>query len=362
VGQLPQRLDADLRIVAASSQPFDELLNVISEDSRLDILPDEFSGRGISHPLFSLMKWYMKSRGAVCLTTGVGLRKNMGVRYQLENDHIFPFSRLKAVGYGKSNHLKYALAQEMTNRAVLTQLANRTKSTEAAADYLAEVQRRMPDALRLQCIPEDAGLWQIERYEDFIRERRHTLAGALNQFLSGITATVEVSAPIELEELISAGENDETEFKASLRWDYRQGKVTKVPHDEVIETVAAFANADGGLLLIGVDASGAAIGLENDYASLGADADKDEFQRNLLDLLKDQFGEAFVSNKLKITFPVVAGREICQVEVARASEPMVVKVRNQDGQKVERFFVRIGNTSQNMPLSEMNSYVRERFH
>ncbi len=49
VSQLPQKLDRDLRIVAESSQPFDELLQVIAEESgRLEILPTEFVGRGFS--------------------------------------------------------------------------------------------------------------------------------------------------------------------------------------------------------------------------------------------------------------------------------------------------------------------------
>src|SRR5690606_4941584 len=35
ISQLPQKLDFDLRIIAESSQPFDELLAVIAEDRRL---------------------------------------------------------------------------------------------------------------------------------------------------------------------------------------------------------------------------------------------------------------------------------------------------------------------------------------
>ena len=157
----------DLRIIAESTQPFDELLNVIKEERQLVITPDEFEGRSISHPLFGLIRWYLKSRGAVCLTTGVGLRMNMGEKYKLENDHIFPYSRLKEVGYGKKHRLKYALAQELSNRATLTQVANRSKSATTAIDYLTDVKQRFPKALALQCIPDDESLWSHERYESF---------------------------------------------------------------------------------------------------------------------------------------------------------------------------------------------------
>jgi hypothetical protein len=54
VSQLPQKLDQDLRIVNESENPFDELLAVIEEERRLDITPDEFVGRSISHPLLAV--------------------------------------------------------------------------------------------------------------------------------------------------------------------------------------------------------------------------------------------------------------------------------------------------------------------
>lgn len=359
VSQLPQKLDFDLRIIAESAQPFDELLNVIKEERRLEITPEEFEGRSISHPLFGLMRWYLKSRDAICLTLGVGLRMNMGEKYQLEKDHIFPYSRLKEVGYGKGNRLKYALAQELTNRAILTQIANRSKSATTAADYLTDVKQRFPKALALQCIPENEELWQRARFEDFLKERRRLLAEALNKFIEGITVTLEVAAPAQIEEVISEGESDGLEFKSSLRWDYHQGCVNKKMEDVIMKSVAAFANTDGGTLLIGVDDSGAVLGLENDYASLNAD--KDKFEVHLRNLLNQQFGAAFVAKKLAISYPSLEGKDICQIEINQASEPLIIKIRDNSGQPVEKFFVRSGNSSQEIPLSQMKSYLQERF-
>ena len=53
VSQLPQKLDRDLRTVAESPQPFDLLLQAIAEENRLEILPAEFVGRAIQHPLWN---------------------------------------------------------------------------------------------------------------------------------------------------------------------------------------------------------------------------------------------------------------------------------------------------------------------
>ena len=235
--QLPQKLDRDLRVVKETDQPFDELLQVIKDERPLEIVPDEFVGRSISHPLFAMMRWYFKSQGGTCLTTGVKLAQPMGKKYQLENDHIFPFSKLRDAGYGRENRLKYSLAQEITNRAILTRIANRTKGTADADSYLGEIAARNPNALAKQCIPADPVLWKIEDYEDFLQSRRSMLTKELNDFLVSITETKEVEAPITLEDMIAEGESEELEFKQTLRWDVREGRVNKALEQVVVKTI-----------------------------------------------------------------------------------------------------------------------------
>jgi hypothetical protein len=308
-----------------------------------------------------MVRWYLKSRGAVCLTTGIGLHKNMGSKYKLELDHIFPYSQLKKAGYGYGNRVKYALAQEFTNRAILTQVANRTKSDTTAADYLAIVQEKFPKALELQCIPQDQNLWKIENYEEFLEERRKILAEHLNAFLNKITTTEETIAPVSLEDMIAEGESDELEFKSTLRWDIKEGAVNKKLEEVIVKTVAAFANSQGGTLLIGVEDDGTVLGLEQDFASLG-DVGRDKFELHLRNLLIQQFGAGFVTRKVQILFHEVEGKEVCQVEVSPAKEPVILKVKDKSGQSIEKFYARSGNLSQEIPLSEMNAYVKERFH
>ena len=359
ISQLPQKLDRDLRVISESSQAFDELLDVIAEERRLEILSDEFVGRGTGHPLFSMMRWYFKSRNAVCFTTGVGLRQNMGAKYQLENDHIFPFSRLKARGYGKDNRMKYALAQEITNRSILTQVANRTKSNITAADYLKSVKSRFPKALELQCVPDDEQLWHEEHYEQFLDSRRKQLAKSLNDFLEGITTTETAVSPVRVEDLIVDGESDELEFKSSLRWDYKLEAVNKKLEEVIIKSIAAFANAEGGTLLIGVEDTGNVLGLEHDYASLAGDRDK--FELHLRNLLNQHLGISFVTSKVRVTFLPIDNKEICQIDIEAARQPVVVKLKDKNEQATERFYVRSGNLSREVPLSEMNTYLKDRF-
>ncbi len=360
VSQLPQKLDFDLRIIAESEQPFDDLLGNIAEESRTEVLPSDFVGRATQHPLFSMVRWYLKSRGAVCLTTGMSLRKNMSSRYNLEHEHIFPYSKLKEAGW-RGNRLKYSLAQEFTNRAILTQVANRTKSAANASDYLATVQEKFPNALELQCIPLDKNLWKIENYEQFLEERRKILAKNLNDYLNNITETKESTAPVTLEDMIAEGESDELEFKSTLRWDLNEGILNKKLEDVIMKTVAAFANSQGGTILIGVGDDGKVIGLEYDFMSLGG-VDRDKFELHLRDLLNQQFGTAFVASKIQIKFHQIDDKEVCEIEILQAREPMILKVKDKNNRPIEKIYIRSGNSSQELPLSEISSYFKDRFH
>jgi hypothetical protein len=225
----------------------------------------------------------------------------MGKKYELENDHIFPYSKLDKLGYGRTNRIKYALAQELTNRAILTQVGNRTKSSADPVVYLRSVESRFPGALALQCIPSDENLWKLERYEQFLEVRRRLLAKELNEFLEDITTTEETTRPVSIEEMIAEGESDELEFKSSLRWDIKEHLANKKLEEVVVKSVAAFANAQGGTLLIGVDDTGQVLGLERDYACLGG-VDVDKFELHLRNVLNQHLGASVVATKLKVRF------------------------------------------------------------
>ena len=358
ISQMPQKLDKDIGIVVRSENHFDELLSLIKAERSLEISPEEFVGVDVRNALFSLMRWYFKSKNAVCLTTGIGIRQNMGKRYSLEYDHIFPYSLLKTAGYEK-NRLKYALAQEITNRAILTQVANRTKSAKLAEVYLEKVGENFPNALSLQTIPTDKDLWKLENYELFLKERRRMLAEELNKFLQDITVTQDMDVEIPLDELITEGESNELEFKSSLRWSYQEGCVNKKLEQVIVKSVAAFNNADGGTLLIGVDDDSNVLGLEHDCSSL--QGNRDEFELHLRNLLNSAFNVSFVAQNITVSFPIVSGEQICRIDIKRSNTPLYLQVADKHGVKTEKFYVRSGNSSQEIKLSEINTYMSQRF-
>lgn len=360
ISQLPQKLDKDLGIIRDNPMPFDALLKLIEDERRLEIQADEFIGVGIQHPLWSMMKWYFKSQGAKCLTTGVGIRQNMGEKYTLEWDHIFPFSILSESGYSWEQRHKYNLAQEITNRAVLTKTANRSKSATAAKDYLSDVQARFSKALKLQVIPEDPRLWELQNYEIFLQERRKMLANQLNSYLTNITVTEDTDVNLSVEELIAQGENFGVELKTTLRWDVREQRVNKVLEDVILKTIAGFSNVEGGILLIGVNDNGEVEGLEPDYATVKG-GDKDGFELHLMNLVERAYGTEAATTGVKATFPVVDDKEICMVEIRPGNKPLYTETTDKTGAKVMKFFVRRGNSSNELPLDEISSYIATRF-
>ena len=285
----------------------------------------------------------------------------MGKKYGLEWDHIFPYSILRDNGYSKNNRLKYSYAQEITNRAVLTEIANRNKSNDMAEQYLTEISDEFPDALKLQCVPEDRELWKLENFEVFLENRRVQLALELNKFLNDITETSEDEVDMDLIEMIEAGENSEVEFKTTLRYDVKQKITNKKLEEVILKTIAAFSNASGGTLIIGVDDEMNIIGLENDYRTLNSGT-KDEFELHLRNLVNKSYGVEFATNNLEVDFPVVYDQEICVVNIKSGIRPLYSEVSDKNGQKSKKFYVRSGNSSQEIDITEVANYINKRFN
>lgn len=159
-------------------------------------------------------------------------------------------------------------------------------------------------------------------------------------------------------ELITRGESAELEFKATARVDPTTGQKPKFLEQNIVKAVAAFLNsAHGGMLLIGVNDDGSIRGIEEDYKAWSNPADRghDKYQLWLMKLLQDAYGTQFMPY-VRVTFHNVEGKDICCVRVAPAPKPVIVKDGND-----ERFYVRTGNSSPWLKLSEALDYIKTRW-
>jgi len=362
ISQLPQKLDKDLKVVESSESPFDELLKVISEERPLEIKPQEFVGRSIRSPFFSLMKWYFKSQNAICLGTGLSIRKNMGKKYSLENDHIFAYSVLRdSEYYDMDDRIDKSLAQEFTNRMILTLSENRTKSNKLAEVYLKDVKSKFPNSLTLQCIPENDELWKIENYKEFLKERRVLLSERFNHFLNNISITdTKIKSHLDIDELINSDEDHFLEFKSTMRYSVTEHQVDRKLEDVILKTVSAFNNSDGGKLLIGVSDDKKILGLQNDYNTL-KEGNRDHFELHLRNLLNNSFSKEYISTNVRIHFPIVEDEEVCLVDIKYGTKPLFMEVKDRNGNKHKKFYVRSGNSSQELDIVETSEYIKKRF-
>src|SRR5207247_10913277 len=94
---------------------------------------------------------------------------------------------------------------------------------------------------------------KIDDFERFLEKRRELLAHHLNDFLNGLDRTEEIDGMVTIDERILEGESNELEFKSTLRWNLDSDHVDKRLEEVIMKAIAAFANAEGCSLLIGVN-------------------------------------------------------------------------------------------------------------
>lgn len=172
-------LDADLGVLFKGTA-FKEMLNPVKQRfGRLHVEPDDFKGRGERSPLFSLAYLALKHSGAKDWKTGLGLSlTHQGHLHYIEYHHIFPKSILQKADYEKSE------INEIANMAFISGRANRNISNKKPTDYFPLVIKdRGETALSSQAISLRKELWEIEKYRDFLADRRKSLAAAVNKFI-----------------------------------------------------------------------------------------------------------------------------------------------------------------------------------
>ena len=127
----------------------------------------------------------------------------------------------------------------------------------------------------------------------------------------------------------------------------------------ISKTIAAYSNADGGVLIIGADDDGNVLGLESDYSTL--EGDQDNFELHLLELIKRDFGPLFSKENIKINFHEIEDQEICQVQISKRIKPTYLEVTDKMGNKNKKFYIRSGNQSIEIQINEVTEYIKNRF-
>ena len=165
----------------------------------------------------------------------------------------------------------------------------------------------------------------------------------------------------EWKKLISNGENENLEFKSSMRWDMVKECKNTVLENVIIKTIGAFSNSEGGILAIGVADDGTILGLEKDYSTLPKQ-NKDGFELHLRELLNGACGISNTAKNIKMEFPILDEKEICVVIVYPSSAPVYTKIVDPKKGKTEKFYIRSGNSSRELEqISDVTGYIMSHF-
>jgi len=149
--------------------------------------------------------------------------------------------------------------------------------------------------------------------------------------------------------LIEQGEGPYLEFKSSFRWDIKQDAVNKNLELAVLKTLAGFANAGGGTLLIGVADDQSVLGLHHDIQTLKR-RDQDGYEQNMMAMIATQMGTD-ICQYVHCVFHSIDDKLVCRVIVAPSNRPVYIK----RGKEV-KFFVRAGGGTRELNVQEAFDY------
>ncbi len=161
-------------------------------------------------------------------------------------------------------------------------------------------------------------------------------------------------SPNDWKVIIDKGENDQIEFKSSLRWDYNQEKVNKVLEQVIAKSISAFLNTDGGMLFIGVNDNGEILGLDSDYQSMSKKS-RDGFLLTLTSVVNAHLGKQW-HKYLSINMISINDKDICIVNIDKAPEPAFLEKKGN-----EEFYIRTSASSQPLGLKEAYQYITSHF-
>ena len=210
-GTTETNIDQDLRAVGLekpSENPIEALLqNLIQAQGNRTVEPESFDFNRTTARFYPLLHIMSRVGGARDWGTGKVLPDHEpGPDTALELHHIFPKSYLGEHGFSTND------ANNFGNLAFQTRDTNRGIGNRPPSDYMPEVVAHQPGALESQWVPTAPALWKVEKYREFLAERRRLLAEAANAFMESLRAG---NLPAAASGTVS-GELDENEEEAIL--------------------------------------------------------------------------------------------------------------------------------------------------
>jgi len=362
--QADTKLEDDLNTIEKNDSPWKALIDKISAQNGrhdLKIHEKDIEGAAANSAFFNLLYIMLRQQQAQDWFLGISLGAVSESRFSIDRHHIFPKAFLLKNGYSELIDQDVRKINEIANLAFITGATNKKISDREPEIYFPEVNQRYPGALTSQFITQDQSLWKVEKFEQFLEERRKLIAKELNSFLNSYRQQDQKTfdSENELENLIHAAESNTLEFKETWSYDtaasHHRGEAIKNRdlNFMVIKTIAGFMNSDGGTLLIGVTDDNIVEGLDRDIDLVNGDFDK--LQRNISEIVDNAF-DAGKTAYFNTTFPTYDTHIICRIDVKPCRSTKTWTNYKND----TRFFVRRSNSTQELNGEESDDYWQER--
>ena len=202
--------------------------------------------------------------------------------------------------------------------------------------------------------------WDSSDYRSFLERRCRLMARVVRDGYDKLWQDRTSSRrPTTLEDFLSVGESQKVEYKSTATVNLRTRQRDKAIEHSVIKTVCGFMNAEGGVLLLGVDDAGSALGLESDMKALNYNT-------------RDQY-ELFVRSKMdaNLSIPTVGivniefgrsgGRDVCVVSVGASGRAVFAVPPVKSAHDPIEFWVRVGNMTKQWHGDDMMAYMSDRW-
>jgi hypothetical protein len=251
-----------------------------------------------------------------------------GTKSIVEEHHLFPRAYLATLGFTERKQVN-----QIANFALLEWPDNLKVGATAPGTYAPPLDATLSKDDRFHhALPPE---WWAMPYDRFLSERRRRMADVVRTAWERLRGgpPAENVAPTTAE-LITGGETEGVEFKSTLRTNLHTGQPDDKIQTAALKTIAAFLNAGGGTLLIGVADDGSVTGLAADSFP-----NEDKMSLHLVNLIRDRIGELFLPY-VHPEFLEHDGGRVLSVRCECGPKPAFVK----DG-AAQRFFVRGANAT-----------------
>ena len=190
----------------------DQLHLAVGSDT---VLPDHFDSATSNSRFYPVLYMLTRMGTARNFCDGIELKKTLfGKGSSLEVHHIFPKAQLREYGYSKQQ------INALANFCFLTAACNKDIGAQKPEDYFPKYEGEFPGVLASQWIPESETPWTLDRYPEFLEQRRQLLADAANSALSDLRFGSSTSAALPSGSVgaVSVADDDGAELTEADDW------------------------------------------------------------------------------------------------------------------------------------------------